>query len=268
VNYLLFLALFLKETIMCKLPLCLSLLGVLLTLEPAVGQETPAAVIAKAIKAQGGEETLRKFKAIQATHKGMMDVGGMSVSGTSETYLQLADDLDNVKYKQVLEITVNGGKMTIVHIKNRDKVSMTLNGMAFPLQDAHREEMKQLLHAESVASLLPLKDKKYTLALLPETTIRDHTAVGVKVSAAGYRDVSLYFDKENGLLVKRAYRGANDLTTIQDHLLETYCSDYRDFDGIKFPVKERIERDGKRFLETELVALKRLEKFDDKTFQP
>jgi len=103
---------------------------------------------------------------------------------------------------------------------------------------------------------------------LPEATIRDHRAVGVKVSAAGYRDVSLYFDTDNGLLVKRAYRGVTDPMNFQEQLQETYYSDYRDFDGIKFPVKERAERDGKRYLETELIAVKRLEKLDDKVFEP
>ncbi len=253
---------------MRTITLCLSLMGISVGLVPVVAQDAPAGVITKAIKAQGGEEHLRKLKAIHVTQKGTMDVGGMTVSGTSETYLQLADDLDNVKYKQTLEINVNGGKMTMVQIKNRDKFTLTMNGMTIPLQDAMREELKQQLHAEAVVSLLPLRDKKYTLTLLAEQPIRDHPAIVVEVKTAGYRDVNLYFDKTNGLLVKRSYRGASDLTALQPQLLETYYSDYRDFDGIKFPVKERTERDGKRFLETELTALKRLEKLDEKVFQP
>ena len=245
----------------CLLALCcLSALSI-----RALGQ-SPREIIDKSIKAMWGQDKLGKLRSFQVTQKGTMDEMGNIITGTSETYIKLADELKDIQCKRGMELNVNGIKQTQVQIMNKDKITVSMNGVAVPLSDAMRQEIKQQMHAEFVSSLLPLKDKRYTLSALPEAVVHDHPAVGVKVSTEGYRDVSLYFDKETGLPVKRAYR-ATDPRSNQECLMETYCSDYKEFEGVKMPARERVERDGKRFLETELVAVKRVDRFDDKVFE-
>jgi hypothetical protein len=158
-------------------------------------------------------------------------------------------------------------KITQLQIMNKDKITMTVNGMAIPLNDAMRDEIKQEVYAEGVINLLPLKDKKYKLASLGESKVAEHTTVGIKVTREGYRDVALYFDKDNGLLVKSAYR-VTDPTTNKEYLQESYYSDYKDIDGIKEPRKVRADRDGKKLLELEITEGQHLERLDDKVFEP
>jgi hypothetical protein len=64
-----------------------------------------------------------------------------------------------------------------------------------------------ILHEVRVCSLLPLvRDRQFTLTALPETTVAERPAVGVRASFPGQPDVSLFFDQETHLLVKSSYR--------------------------------------------------------------
>jgi hypothetical protein len=227
-----------------------------------LADDPPRAVIDKALKALGGEEKLTKFKAQHMKGKATLDIMGMTVSGTIESYAQRPD-----RFKNVLELNINGMKITQLQIMNQDKITMTVNGMAIPLNDAMREEFKQEAHAEGVTSLLPLKDDKYELVSLGESKVGEHAAVGIKITREGYREITLHFDAQNGLLVKSAYKVTDPMTN-REYLQESYFSDYKESDGIKEPRKVRAERDGKKLLEYEITEAEHLEKIDDKVFEP
>ena len=58
-----------------------------------------------------------------------------------------------------------------------------------------------------VVKLTPLvKDKGYELSLIGESKVEDKPAVGVLVKSKDHNDVSLFFDKETGLLAKLEHR--------------------------------------------------------------
>jgi hypothetical protein len=240
------------------LSLCLGVAG------SSRAEDSAQAIIDKAIQAHGGLEKLTSLKAVQAAAKGTMDVMGQDVPFTAETYAQFPN-----QFKTVIEITIGGMKITQVQRMNKDKIEITVNGMLQPLNDKLRDEMKEQVHAEYVASLTPLKDKDkgYTLTSLAESKVNDRPVFGVKVSSKGHRDVSLYFDKENGLLV-RSVHSATDPMSGQEYAQETIHSNYKDFNGIKRPTKEIVNRDGKKMAEVELTDIKNLEKLDDKVFEP
>jgi len=225
-------------------------------------QDSAEAIIDKAIQAQGGLEKLTKFKAMQASSKGTMDIMGQTVPFTAEGYVQLPN-----QFKSVIELSVGGMKIALVQLMNKDKMEITVNGMAQPLNDKMREEMKEQVYAELVTSLMPLKDKGYTFSALGESKVNDRPVVGVKVSAKGHRDISLYFDKADGFLVKSAHPGTDPMSG-QEFTQETIHSDYKEFNGIKRPTKEIVSRDGKKTAEVEVTDYKNLEKLDDKIFEP
>jgi hypothetical protein len=64
-------------------------------------------------------------------------------------------------------------------------------------------ELQAMMHYERVTWLLPLvQDRQFTLALLKESEVDGRPARGVQASYPGQRDVKLYFDQRDGVLVK------------------------------------------------------------------
>src|SRR5207248_11447730 len=100
-------------------------------------------------------------------------------------------------------------------------------------------------YAGWVATLLPLKDKAFTLTTIGEVEVEKRPALGVKVSSKGHRDVDLYFDKESGLLVKTETRLKDEGG--QEVMAETFLRDYKDVEGTKHAMKFAVHRDGKLY---------------------
>jgi hypothetical protein len=113
--------------------------------------------------------------------------------------------------------------------------------------------------------LTGLKDSAYELSGLGETKVLDKPAVGIRVSRRGHKDINLYFDKDSGLLVKFDHR-TMDFKTMQEVSVEHIVAEYQDKDGLKEPKKGIVNRDGKRFIEAEVVEVKYLDNIDDTQF--
>jgi hypothetical protein len=130
-------------------------------------------------------------------------------------------------------------------------------------------EYKEHMYSEAVVRLLPLKkDKAYQLSHIGEVQVGDQPAVGVRVAKKGHRDVSLFFDKARGHLVKSEYlikdiKGGGDMEMIQTNLYY----DYKEFQGTRHPTRVVTERDGKNFTDTLLTEVQLLEQLDQSTFE-
>jgi hypothetical protein len=115
-----------------------------------------------------------------------------------------------------------------------------------------------------VATLLPLKSPAFTLAPAGRANVAGQPAMGVRVSSKGHADVSLFFDKETGLLVKTQTRSKDDSGA--EAMEETLLSDYKVVNGTRQATKVVIYRDGKSFLTYWVTDCKPAEKFADGTF--
>src|SRR6267378_1045663 len=82
----------------------------------APAEETPRALIEKAIKAHGGQEKLARYKAVRTRTRGSMDVNGISVSFASRAAAQLPSQL-----RSELSVNVGGIKVTALEVLNGDK---------------------------------------------------------------------------------------------------------------------------------------------------
>src|SRR5439155_24384920 len=102
-----------------------------------------------------------------------------------------------------------------------------------PEEDANtRAELRELAQVEDVASLVPvLKEGGYALAPLGEKVIREQRAVGVRVTRAGQPDISLYFAKLTGLLVKLADKHKDPMSG-KEFLMESYLTEYQEVDRL------------------------------------
>jgi len=227
---------------------------------PAPAADDTRAIIDKAIKATGGAATIDKHKASKSKGKGTLSIMGTDVDFTSESTSQFPN-----KFKEQLNLEVMGQKIALTIVYNGEKGWVNTNGNTMELEDQMAKELKDAAHAQRVSRLTTLKDKMYKLAPLGEVKVNDKPAVGVKVSTEGQRDVSLYFYKDNGLLAK-VERRVLDQQAGQEVTEERIMLEYQDVDGQKAAKKILVNRDGKKYLESEVEQVKYLDKLDDSEF--
>jgi hypothetical protein len=228
--------------------------GLVLAFSGALRAEEPKEIIDKAIKAAGGEEKLAKFKAHTWSAKGTYYGAGDGMPYTAEYAVQFPDKI-RVEIKNVFTLVLNG-----------DKGWMKMGDDSNEMDAEQLAEQKEVHHAGYVTTLLPLKGKGYALAPLGDVKIAGRPAVGIKVSSKNHRDVNLYFDKETNLLVKGEWTVKAMEEGGKEVAQETLYSDYKDVDGAKVPMKVALNRDGKKYVESENSDVKVAEKLDDSLF--
>jgi hypothetical protein len=228
--------------------------------DAAPAQEDAKAVIERAITAHGGADKLDKYLAGRVQSKGAIAAQGGQVPFVSVVVYQLPD-----KVKNTVEFTLQGGARPVTQILNGDKVGVVINGIAQQVLPAQADEMKQAAHARNLRRLTPLlKGDKYKLAMAGEKQIAGKTAVGVKVTAEGAREVRLYFDKATDLLLaqeRHSFDAAGKPTEQQE-----IFSDYREAEGLKYPAHTAVMQNGERYIVSEVVSIKLLQKVDSREF--
>jgi hypothetical protein len=221
---------------------------------PPVRADEPKTLIEKAIRAHGGEAALAKVEITRTRSTGTFDLNEVKTAVTIDSLTQLPH-----RFKTTHTFDVMGQRETAGLVFDGEKAWMPRRAGA--LSAAQLYEVRQTLHARRVESLLPLlRDKEFTLAGLPEVLIGDRPALGVKVSAKGMRECELYFDKENGLLVRSA-RKTLDLQQKEVETATTYSA-WKEFDGLKLPTKLVMHQAGKKIFEGEVLEYKFLDKVD------
>jgi hypothetical protein len=205
------------------IPISLMILCCSLPLARADSQEEARAVIRRGIQAQGGEALLSRAKAMQVKGSGFLK----EARYTSSLLKQLP-----ALYKDVTHFEGPDNRLTVIIVLNGDKCWVQ-TGEDKPEEDANtRAELKELAQVEDVASLVPvLKESGYALAPLGEKVVREQRVVGVRVTRAGQPDVSLYFAKLTGLLVKVEYKHKDPMSGKQA-LMESYLTEYQEIDAL------------------------------------
>ena len=250
---------------MKRLVLATGALGALLVLA-AHGRSSEdkelVAIIDKAFAAHGGEANLAKYPAQTATGTGKFYGLGEAI----DFNLEVASHDKKFRYGMDMKVVNFDLKITIVvsGAKGWEKVNDDVKEIGADELAEYKEQM----YSEAVVRLLPLKkDKAYKLSLIGDVKVGDQATVGVRIAKKGHRDVSLFFDKAKGHLVKSEFvikdiKGGGDKEMMQANLYY----DYKEFQGTRCPTRVVIERDGKKFADTQLTEIQLLEKLDDGTF--
>jgi hypothetical protein len=224
-------------------------------------QDEAKAIIDKAVKAHGGAEKVNKAKCVQTKSKGRIELLG-GIDMTQEMSAKFSG-----KFKEVVEMDINGQKVKVISLFDGSKASITANGQPVDVTDKIMEEFREGAYALKLGRLTNLlTDKSLRLSLLGESKVLDRPAVGVKVASKGHRDLDLYFDKESGLLTKIQTR-KNDLQTMQEVDEERIIKEYQETDGPKTAKKVLVNHDGKKYLELEVLEVKYPDEIDDSEFQ-
>jgi hypothetical protein len=134
-----------------------------------------------------------------------------------------------------------------------------------PVTDELMAEFKEAVYMMSIGELTGIRKKGIELSLLGEVKVEDKPAVGIKVSSKGHRDVTLYFDKESGMIV-RVDAEALDAMGGQKVMQERIIKEYQTIDGMKVAKKVLVNRDGKKFMDAEVLEVRIVDKLDDNEF--
>jgi hypothetical protein len=192
--------------------------GLLLPAYRVQSSEEARALVDRAMQASGGETKLRQARAVHTKLKGILhEVGNVPFTG---------EDWSQAPGKSKLNIQFESGdqKTVLTQVFDGTNGWVRINDV---LENGDLEEMKLDAYVNEVASLLPLREKSYSLEMLPDTKVQDRPARAIKVTSKDRPDVLLYFDSPSGLLCKVQY-GNPDRPSKKGTIYEQFLSDYRE----------------------------------------
>jgi hypothetical protein len=220
------------------------------------------ALLDRAIAAHGGANHLAKSKATTMQIKGKLHALGDGVDYTGDIAPQLPDRL-----RFEMSLTVMGTGLKIKTVVQGDEGWVALNDTVMEMSKEQMAEAREQMHVAAVTRLVALRGKAYKLSPLGEAKVEGRDAVGVRAEHEGRRDVSLFFDKKAGLLLKTETRGKGPMAGDSEFTAETLYDDYKKVGGSPVAHKVTVKRDGKLFFASENSDVKLAEKLDDSTFE-
>jgi hypothetical protein len=201
----------------------------LLTISSTASAESPQEILARAVKALGGEENLSRARAVRVKLKGTFYDPGMKESLVEGVRFrgELITQLPRQE-KLALQVDTAAGLLRETRVLNGHEGWIRDNDEIEVEKGARLADSQQSAYVDYVSSLVPLvKDKGYTLSSLGEAQVEGRPAVGIKVVSAGHPDVALYFDKDSGFLVKSEHH-RRDPSTNRNVRWEEFFSAYQE----------------------------------------
>ena len=236
--------------------------ALLVSAATAFAQDQPRAIIEKAVQAQGGQANVAKLRTMRIKLDGTINLvpGQPSVPLTIEDTWQMPS-----RYKSSSSFQLAGGMMTQTQAIDGDKGWIEAGGQVQDMPREAMEEMREQKYAEDLDHLSFLNEKGIELSMLDEINVAARPAVGVLAKSRGHRDVKLYFDKADGLLVKRE-QVVLDPQSNKEVRQEVLFSDYQETHGLKHYRKIVALRDGKEVIAARVIEVEFFEKLDAKVF--
>ncbi|HET6323294.1 MAG TPA: hypothetical protein VFG04_01235 [Planctomycetaceae bacterium] len=226
----------------------------------ADGGKSGEAIVDKAIRALGGEAKLKEIKTYTSTSKGKLHLGGTENPFTSTE----TDDGLN-RYRQVLDLELNGEKMKIVTVIDGEKGWGKAGEQGQELDKDKLANAKRANHMVAVSSNpLLLKEKGFKYEAAPDEKYEGKEAACLKVTGPDGKDFKILFDKQTGL--PAAVIGTIANFTGEEVTQDLSYKEYKDFDGFKTPTKIAIKHNGAVVIDADVTEFKRVEKVDPKTF--
>jgi hypothetical protein len=217
----------------------------------------PREIIARAIEAHGGLERLVKLKTSVIKTKGQYYGFGVPVDYQGETTLDLPNHSRTEAESKI------GNYLQVI---NGDSGWIKVGQMTRECGKEECNEMREQLNALRIAHLTVLTGDDYKLSPLPEDTVNERPALGMRVQHKGYRDVDLYFDKQKGYLVKMQTRLKDPVRSGEEITAETLYDDYKEINGVMVAHKFTLMYDGKPHSEVEVADVSFPDRLEEDTF--
>lgn len=192
----------------------------------AVKLPTAKEVVEKYVKAIGGRDALLKYKSRFET--GTMELSPMGVKGTFESFARS----DN---RVLTKVTLDGvGELL-------EAFDGTVAWSSNPVQGSRVKEGKELEQTRrnsNFARDANLENAFSSLIVRGVEKVGDRDTFVVVGSTDGLPDEILYFDVENGLMLRR---DSIVIAPEGQQALSTFLEEYREVGGIKTPYKTRVK---------------------------
>jgi hypothetical protein len=223
----------------------------------AVAADSPAdckAIIDRAVQARGGADKLAKFNTMSWTDNGTFYGMGNAMPYTA-TYVAEWPGKYRMEIKDFFTTILNGDKGWGIRADSTDE-----------LEKDQLAATKEAVFANWVAAFLPVSGPGFSCSQKPEVKIEGKPADVVVVSHSGHGDVTLYFDKASGQLVKteKMIKVPEEDKPVKE---EVSYSDYREFGGVKWPTTIAILRNGEPYVKATRTDIKPSPKIDAKAFE-
>lgn len=218
------------------------------------------AILTKAFKAHMPKGLDKTKRAYLGKNKGKLSVQGLELEFTQQIWTQPGG-----KFKETMELSVMGQNVSTVTVFNGKEGWIKVNNMDIPVKDEILDEFKEVGYMMSIGQLTGLKEQGMKFSLLGEADVNGKKAIGVKISKEGKKDIDLYFDKTTGLMAK-IERRAKDLQSGQEATEERIITGYKEVEGRQMPKHVQVRKDGKTFLEAEVIEARFVERHDDSEF--
>jgi hypothetical protein len=222
--------------------------------------EDADAILAKAVAAHGGEEALAKYPGVRM--KLQVIIEGPAAAPRAWEVLFAAP----ASMREVREGFYLGRRTASVAVTDGKGYWWTNGGQTEAMPAKQAESFRDRARLMQITRLVPLKGKDYELSAAGDATVDDKPAVGLRVRSKGRKDVTLFFDKESGLLVKAALRTIST-STLEEVLEERFYQDYQKTGPLPVAKKVVVLHDGKPNLRIEVQETKFLEKTEKGAFR-
>lgn len=208
--------------------------GVLLSLVlliPLPSLETPQEVLDRAIAAAGGEQNLAKLAKSRYVSEATTYANGQAYQEMKLRRLLRLPDCMRLE----VETGIGDKRQVATYVLRGNQGWTHVQGQYEEMRPRTVLAMLDDLHVVRVLYLLEAKDPRYQLRMLPPKRVEGAAAIGILVSGEGVPEVSLYFDRASGLLVKSEMRVRD---AVLGHLIfqEIYLKDYQEVEGLKYPL--------------------------------
>jgi hypothetical protein len=216
------------------------------------------AIIEKAVKAHGGADKIAKCKAGRVKAEGTFTTPVGDAEYTHDETFELP-----VKMRREFRMTAMGKTNTLLIVCDGDK-TWARRGDG-PTEDAGKAGSLDRHPSLTPTTLPGLLEKGVTLSALKEDKVNDRAAVGVKVEVDGKWQRDLYFDKENGLLLK-SVKPAVGPAAREPAKIEAVFEEYKEAGGIQVARKITTYNGGKKTDSVRITEVKFLDKVDEGVF--
>lgn len=202
--------------------------------KPAERPEGLADLIARAVRAKGGEALLRTVRTVRAVAANrLLADGPLTFASTA-----------SIRYPGAFRVEADVPNGPLIQV---------FNAGTYWVQDPQRgarampqpvaDEMLASVQRDSILMLLGLADGRLSATRLPDASEDGRALPVIEVKAAAMGPVTVTFDPATALIARVHYRSTSGAATDEAY------SDYRDVNGLKVAFKAVTSRDGAPYLE-------------------
>jgi hypothetical protein len=214
-----------------------AVLMIILLISVSLFAQSPKEIVEKCVSALGGEEAVWKFDDYHAKGEMKVSIYGMEVPGSVESISK-----GRMTWRRS-EAEFMGMRMTIIQAYDGKNAWMDRRGTIVDQPSLNFES--DLDHR---INLLVKKDASFSLA--KETEIEGRRAIGVEVDTKG-KKTTFYIDADDFTVLEMVYQdlyyGESQTKEMLDKRVR--FSDYREIEGVNFPMSMVVYQKGKKFIE-------------------